>query len=399
MKLLEKVFIILAFACFILIIAAVNTEAQTKKGSIVIGEQFALHSDILDEERVVNIYTPIGYDRSDNDYPVIFLLDGSAHFKHTAGLIEHFFQIGRMPAALLVAITNTQRTRDLTPPVKNVDERFKDGGGADNFLGFIKSELIPFVEDNYRTADYRVLIGHSFGGLFAAYSLIKEPDLFNGYICISPAMWWDDESYITQTEKFLSNNDSAKVFFFASMGSEGARMEEPFGRYEKVLMAAKNENFRPVVVRYPDENHGTIPHIATMEGLQELFAPWTYPYNLEGKTLDDLLAYYDELSKKLDFKIDCPEATINIAGYTLMGANKAAEAEECFLYNIEHFPNSPNVYDSYGDWHYQFGDKKGAFTYYMRALELGKQQNHPYISVFKQNVLKVKMELSADQEY
>ena len=63
--------------------------------------------------------------------------------------------------------------------------------GADKFRAFIRSEVIPYVENHYRTAPFRILAGHSVGGLFAIDTLARQPDLVHVYLAVSPSLWWD----------------------------------------------------------------------------------------------------------------------------------------------------------------------------------------------------------------
>jgi hypothetical protein len=82
---------------------------------------------------------------------------------------------------LVVAIANTDRVRDHSTPSQQEIEiaRNPTHGGADNFLRFIRDELAPWVDGNYRTIAHRVLIGHSSGGSFAIHALITDPTVFS----------------------------------------------------------------------------------------------------------------------------------------------------------------------------------------------------------------------------
>jgi predicted alpha/beta superfamily hydrolase len=162
------------------------------------GARVAIKSEVLGEERVILIRTPPGYERNGQRYPVLYLTDGDAHLGHTSGTIEFLSRNGRMPEMIVVAITNTDRTRDLTPTNASMlrpdgtEMKFPTSGGADKFLKFIETELIPKIEKDYRTQPYRVFAGHSFGGLFAIHSFLTRPESFNAYIAVSPSMQWDN---------------------------------------------------------------------------------------------------------------------------------------------------------------------------------------------------------------
>ena len=108
---------------------------------IVLGHTVNINSQILGEERPVIVYLPEGYHQSKNKYPVLYLLDGGAHFHHATGIIQFLSRNGRMPQAIVVAIPNTDRTRDFT---SSKVKKMQTSGGADNFLNFMQNELNHF---------------------------------------------------------------------------------------------------------------------------------------------------------------------------------------------------------------------------------------------------------------
>src|SRR5215470_10738502 len=147
----------LLFASSILLIIASVAMAQPQTGTV---KRFVMKSDVLGEERVILVRTPVGYETNKLSYPVLYMTDGDAHMDHTSSTIAFLSRNGRIPDLIVVGITNTDRTRDLTP-VKSTDKRFPGGGGADNFLKFFETELIPHIEKEYRVQPYRILAGHS----------------------------------------------------------------------------------------------------------------------------------------------------------------------------------------------------------------------------------------------
>ena len=119
--------------------------------------KFALKSTVLGEERTILVRTPAAYDSNQLRYPVLYLTDGDAHLNHTASSVEFLARNGRMTEMIVVGITNTDRTRDLTPTrvrIASNGASYPTSGGADNFLKFIETELIPEIEKRYRVQPY-----------------------------------------------------------------------------------------------------------------------------------------------------------------------------------------------------------------------------------------------------
>jgi hypothetical protein len=162
-----------------------NTESNP---SFSIGEIVAYHSEILKEDRELNIYLPNSYQADSlKTYPVIYLLDGSKDedFIHIAGLVQFgsFSWINMLPETIVVGISNIDRKRDFTYPSNNKqdNDELPTSGGSEKFINFIEQELQPYITKNYRTAATKTLIGQSLGGLLATEILFKKPELFDNY--------------------------------------------------------------------------------------------------------------------------------------------------------------------------------------------------------------------------
>ena len=182
-RLQNRIRLLLGFAVVLMIASAAI--AQPAAGTV---KRFTLKSAVLGEDRIILVRTPAGYETNKLHYPVLYMTDGDAHMGHTASTIEFLTQNGRIPDLIVVGITNTDRTRDLTPAKstnKNAagELQFPTSGGADNFLKFIETELIPEIEKEYRVQPYRILAGHSLGGLFAIHAMVSQTRSFQFVYC------------------------------------------------------------------------------------------------------------------------------------------------------------------------------------------------------------------------
>lgn len=384
--------IIQRFTLAFLTLACLTTPAlfaqESEPTPITLGVQTSIHSEILGEDRSILIYTPDDYEHSSITYPVIYLLDGDGHLLHTAGITRFLSRNGKMPEAILVGIPNTDRTRDLTPAQTTPDERFPTAGGADTFLSFLADELVPYIETNYRTAPYRILVGHSFGGLFSVNALIKNPELFQAHISISPSMWWDNKGMLPQVESFLKENKKTRAFYYMTLGNEGgAMLAGTWG------LAGIFEEHAPLGLKWhfelmKEETHGSIPLRSIYDGLEMLYDGWSID-NLFSTVMHDGIEgvdkHYASLSTRFGYDIQTPEAIVNEAGYALLGEDRIDRALQVFERNVTNFPNSPNVYDSLGDALKAKGEMEKAKENYTRACEMGEAANHPNTAVYCKN--------------
>mgnify|MGYP003665881085 FL=1 len=140
---------------------------------IQIGTKFKMNSKFLNEERTYTVGLPKSYHTNLKKYPILVLLDGDEHFQGVSGIVDQMNQgrnHGHIPEMIIVAIGNTDRTRDFTPTNSII---FLDGvekpqyqstsGGSAAFLEFLEKELLVVIEKKYRTNSYKTLIGHSYG--------------------------------------------------------------------------------------------------------------------------------------------------------------------------------------------------------------------------------------------
>ncbi len=226
---------------FIIAMLFNNSFAQSKiktTNALNIGEKLKIHSIILNEDRILNIYLPNGYAKdSIKKYPVICLLDGSINedFIHISGLVQFgsFSWINMIPETIVVGIANVDRKRDFTFPtkVKRDKREFPTTGKSQKFINFIESELQPLITKTYHTNGIKTLIGQSLGGLLATEILFKKPAMFTNYIIISPSIWWNKESLLKmEPQKYTS-----KKSIYIAVGKEGKVMERTAKElYEKL---------------------------------------------------------------------------------------------------------------------------------------------------------------------
>lgn len=237
-----------------------------------IGESTTWHSSVLDENRTINVYLPQSYQlQSKQQYPVIYLLDGSSDedFIHIAGLVQFgsFSWINMLPESIVVGIANVDRKHDMTYPSNNAQDKleFPTTGGSQAFIQFIKAELQPMIEQQYRTSGSKTIIGQSLGGLLATEILFKHPEMFDNYLIVSPSLWWDDASLLSTKDPLNISNQS----IFIGVGKEGETMVNAANSLHELL---KKQSFQKLKFQYFEQlDHGDTLHLAAYAGFEFLF--------------------------------------------------------------------------------------------------------------------------------
>lgn len=265
---------LLAICCLIVSVSFAQEAPQISKEPLVIGETLSFRSDVLGEDRVLNIYLPLNYTADSlRNYPVIYLLDGSIDedFQHVSGLVQFgsFAWINWVPESIVVGIANVNRQRDFTFPTTIEQDKvsFPATGGSANFISFLDQEVKPLIQDTYRTDSVSTLIGQSLGGLLATEILFSKPELFDNYVIVSPSLWWDAESLLS---KSLSVNLSTKSVAIA-VGQEGKIMEHDakalYKKIDRLSQGPDKLNFH----YYKRLNHGDALHLAAYDALEFIF--------------------------------------------------------------------------------------------------------------------------------
>lgn len=251
--------------------------------NFILGNVEVLHSHILSEDRILNIYLPEGYD-STARYPIIYLLDGSADedFIHVAGIVQFntFPWVDRIPKSIVVGIANTNRKFNFTTrSERSTDNKLipKNGGSA-KFVAFIEKELQPYIDQKYGANMGNTLIGQSLGGLLATEILFTKPHLFNKYIIISPSLWWRDGYLLQEKPAILNPSYMSPTKIYVGVGKEGSIdgsknhiMEEDARLLADKIKNGASKSVNVYFDYLPEEDHATVTHQAVFNAFRMLY--------------------------------------------------------------------------------------------------------------------------------
>lgn len=258
-----------------------------------------LHSNIIGQNYELFISLPYSYGKSDTNYPVIFLLDPYRAFSIVKGFTDALaapYPI--LPEVIVVGIgyggegINARlnyavgRVKDYSPAQDTATEEWYEkaiekagisnidviSGGAPLFLKFIREELFPFIESNYRIdTNIRMLSGYSFGGLFGLYALFHDPALFSKYFLGSPSIKFKDGITLKYESNYANNHKDLKAEVFMSVGEKEETYIEYLNKMVQQLNSRNYKNLKLEIVIFENESHFTCYPAAMSRGLIELF--------------------------------------------------------------------------------------------------------------------------------
>jgi len=381
---------------------------QISHGNITIGKADSLTSTILGEKRKFWVHIPNDNATgmyADRPYPVLYVLDGPQFFHSVTGLLHHMSISNNnsvCPPMIVVAIANTDRTRDLTPTrvdsVTYGERLAKSSGGGENFIAFLEKELKPYIESHYPVAPYSMLVGHSLGGLLVLHTFFHHNHLFNAYLPIDASLWWDDQSLVNYADTMTETDHLKNGALYLGMANtippemniETARTDTSEWtshiranlQFADILSSQKFPNLTFAHQYYPDETHTELPLLATYDALKFFFKTYRLP---ESRMIDmvekdvrpdsTLVDHYKKAGEQLGYELLPPERITNQMAYAMMEyaqmePDRMEAARLLFDLNVKNYPDSPNVHDSMGDWYMAKEDVDNAILCFQKALAL-----------------------------
>ncbi|MFC7772546.1 alpha/beta hydrolase-fold protein [Flavobacterium sp. GCM10027622] len=387
MKIILQLVVLLSLRCY-----AQGPNQNTT--TIPLGTIETITSTVLKEKRELLVYLPASASAgSTNRYPVMYLLDGHSFFHSATGMMQYLSAIGKMPEMIVVAVVNTDRVRDLTPTHSiswsDGEENpnfLKNSGGGEAFISFLEKELIPYIDAKYKTEPYRMLVGHSLGGLLVIHTLLNHTELFHSYVAIDPSLWWDKQFLVQQVAQVLEQKEcNGKSLFFAAANTKekGTLVDEKNQAsinvpakdkilFHELLQKNKKTKLAWHWKFYEEDNHASVPLLSMYDAFRYLFKNYELDKEVSDTTItvEYIQNHYQKLSASLQYTLLPAQSTMNQLGYNFMASKHYDQAYSFFKMNIDNYPTSSNAYDSMGDYYLEIKDTKKAIAAFEKALSL-----------------------------
>jgi predicted alpha/beta superfamily hydrolase len=243
------------------------------QAQLLTAKQDSVYSNVLKQNRSVDVYLPKEFEKdAAQRYETLYVLDGDWNTQIVVNVVTFMRQVGFIPPVIVVGVPNVidehranSRDHDFTPTA--VADTPNSGGAAD-FLGFLKTELVPYIDQHYPTNHVHLIHGHSYGGLFLMYTLMHEPALFDGYLILDPALRWDKHALdAVIDEKLAEIPTKGKAIYIA------ARSGQPYegmgiSTVEPIFHRRAPSDLHWQITVYPDESHDSLKLKGTYDALK-----------------------------------------------------------------------------------------------------------------------------------
>lgn len=251
--------------------------------SQIIVEDF--YSEKLDQDRKLKILLPKGYSDSDKKtYPIVLVLDADYLFELVAGNTDYFSYWEEIPEVIVVGINQSETRLDDT--MFSAQNSLPLDNGA-KFFEFIGMEVIPYIQDKYKTENFKLAIGHGETANFINYFLLKKLPLFNAYISISPDLAPELINYLDEA---LQKTKVKTFYYLATSDYDALRIKKLSEILDQKLKQIDNSNFSYKFNSFQGPSHYTLPAQAMPNALEHIFNVFQPITKKE----------YDEIILKLD---------------------------------------------------------------------------------------------------
>lgn len=336
-------------------------------------DQLKIESAILtDETHTVSVYLPQDYEKNKGNYPVLYVSESIYHFLNAVATTHKLSKLStEIPEMIVVGINTKDRWRDLSPTrtADYLGYPIPQSGNGPNYLAFLEKEVIPKIDSTYRTETFRVIYGHSLGGLFSLYSLVERPDLFKGYIASSPNLEYDEQVVTKLAKQKLKKSLNSTKFLYLNGDKDATDYEDLIQIFTTVIDTQQlpiNYSFQD----YPTTSHWEVPTNSLPDGLKYIFKDFNLPDSIIQLGAKEIKQYYEKVSTDYGYAVKPLVGYINYLGYNLLQQNKLEAAIAMFTLNVHFYPDDANVYDSLGEAYLKKGAKELAKQNYEKALLL-----------------------------
>ena len=369
------------FISFLMVLVLTKVQAQYPTVTIPGSEVRKIISKIVaGQEYELHIMLPRGYKDADKKYPVVYLMDSQWDFSLVAGLYSHYHYDGFIPELIIVGVTwsgehvnyDSLRIRDYTPTkiatyslnpkidglrFLSSSVQMPQSGGADQFLAFMKQELFPFIESNYKAdGKSRTLMGCSGGGVFTLYTLFTQPDLFTGYVAATPYIPWDNDVLYKYEQEFAKKRLPHPVRVYMTVG-DVETFRPAFEKFSATMIARKYQSVRLQSKILVNTGHSGTQGETYGRGLQYIFE--RPKLNLAAGVLNSYAGTYQlPDGRTMQLKNENGQLALWFGGnriYTLYAASEKDFYATAEFLNI-HFENEPAK--PQGFWLENFLDKQ-----------------------------------------
>ncbi len=229
--------------------------------------QHSHFSKVLQQQRRYQLSLPERYQSSDRRYAVLYLIDADFQFEHVAATVRQLARAGRIAPLIVVGVA-TNGTSDYQHKTSWLTADLPGSGGAAAMLQYLRTELLPVINTQYRTSGKQALLGYSLGGLLSLQALLQGEGSYSAFYALSPSVWLDNQSIISRFSRAALTTLPASRLFISLANEAGMGVQELRSQLQQQAPATLQWQF----AHFPAETHYSMALPALTAALQWDFA-------------------------------------------------------------------------------------------------------------------------------
>ncbi|MRI01959.1 esterase [Kriegella sp. EG-1] len=325
----------------------------------------------LQERRDVKYYFPEDYDEA-KKYPLIVVLDGEYLFDQVVANAKFYSKFHGMPQSIVVGIEQSQNEIRLDDCAYEPDTGLPSEK-AKKFFEFLGMEIIPYLDLNYSTAPFKMVVGYDITANFSNYWLFKEHSLFNAYINISPDLAPEME---TRVPARLGAFDK-QIFYQLILEGEKNKNTARILAMDKAIKAIEKESLHYNFYQYDGADHTSVATYGIGEAFDNIFgmfkpiSPKEYKTQLltsDEPVFDYLETKYKNIEDLFGFKKD---VNLNDLMAVYAGIRKKEDYDSLKPLSElckKEFPSTMLGFYFEGEYFEQMGEPKKALRTFEKAF-------------------------------
>jgi len=305
-----------------------------------------LESKALNESRNVLIRLPAGYNEDQlKSYPVIFTLNDEDNFKWTSTIVDVQSSRFGIEDMIVVGLPHTGNYGEDNYPFKDEEGSLELNPQAENHSKFIREEVIPFIDESYRTNGGRFIVGHSLAGLFVAHLFTQYSDLFSTYIVLSPSLHYAPQ-FVKLLNEFFTDKDELTSQLYLSIGDmEHTLIQQEYKNLVRLLETSAPQNLSWSATYMENTDHMLAAYKGVYDSLAWIYKDWSIQDgNAQNMSAAEIINHYANLSVKLKYKIKPRKKyMIGLSGFLAEKLENKAAAKEVLKATSFFYVNSADI--------------------------------------------------------
>lgn len=346
--------------------------------SVTIGKYQKFTSSILGGKVTYLAHLPEGYEKSGKTYPVIFTMNGQdvSQFANNSATIDNLSG-DKIPDMILIGISNT----GVAAKYWSCPDDSGSVAAGNKFGKFLKDELIPEIEKNYRTNGYRILYGQSNSGLFVMYNFLTDPEFFKAYVIASPMFGWCPDFFLNKTRAFLKDQPQIGKKLYISYGDlDYIQVLKPIHDFTEILKQSPPELKWKVELI---DNASHVPFSTLNNALLFFFSGCTMNSERRKLSVPEIKAHFETLSSEYGFTVNPKAGVLFDMAIDLGDEKKTDQAIEISKYLVSLYPGSEHYICYLGNLYQKTGDLESARECYTKAVKINPDYERAIIALKK----------------